>query len=145
MSARFFIPKPAATGGTVKGTGSNADKDYPAYQTPDGRLLRWSASFPLPEVGERIDYELRVIGKTWEIMMERDGELATNSHKRKADSAGLEWQIVSDGSLDGDKHAAALQYFYENLTSQLTGLPPGAKLKDVVIWETDTAMARYHP
>jgi len=37
------------------------------------------------------------------------------------------------------------KYFYENLTSRLTGLPPGAKLKDVVIWETDTAMARYHP
>ena len=37
------------------------------------------------------------------------------------------------------------KYFYDNLTSQLTGLPPGAKLKDVVIWETDTAMARYHP
>ena len=37
------------------------------------------------------------------------------------------------------------KYFYENLTGQLTGLPPGAKLKHVVIWETDTAMARYHP
>src|SRR5438445_10049055 len=37
------------------------------------------------------------------------------------------------------------KYFFDNLTSQLTGLPPGAKLKDVVIWETDTAMARYHP
>jgi 6-pyruvoyltetrahydropterin/6-carboxytetrahydropterin synthase len=37
------------------------------------------------------------------------------------------------------------KYFYDNLTSQLTALPPGAKLKDVVIWETDTAMARYNP
>jgi 6-pyruvoyltetrahydropterin/6-carboxytetrahydropterin synthase len=37
------------------------------------------------------------------------------------------------------------KYFYDHLTSQLTELPPGAKLKDVVIWETDTAMARYHP
>ena len=61
--------------------------------------------------------ELRVVGKTWEVMMERDGELAVNSDKRKADASGLEWQIVSDGSLDGDKHAAALQYFYENLTA----------------------------
>lgn len=61
--------------------------------------------------------DLRQIGKTWEIMMERDGELAVNSDKRKSDMAGLEWQIVSDGSPDGDKHAAALQYFYDNLTA----------------------------
>jgi phage gp29-like protein len=61
--------------------------------------------------------EFREIGKTWEVMMERDGELAVNSDKRKSDAAGLEWQIVSDGSIDGDKHAAALQYFYENLTA----------------------------
>ena len=61
--------------------------------------------------------EMRDIGKTWEVMMERDGELSVNSDKRKSDAAGLEWQIVSDGSPDGDKHAAALQYFYENLTA----------------------------
>lgn len=61
--------------------------------------------------------ELRTVGKTWEIMMERDGELAINSEKRKADSATLDWQIASDGSPDGDKHAAALQYFYNNLTA----------------------------
>jgi phage gp29-like protein len=61
--------------------------------------------------------DFRQIGKTWEVMMERDGELAVNSDKRKSDAAGLEWQIVSDGSPDGDRHAAALQYFYENLTA----------------------------
>jgi hypothetical protein len=61
--------------------------------------------------------DFRQIGKTWEVMMERDGELAVNSDKRKSDAAGLEWQIVSDGSLEGDRHAAALQYFYENLTA----------------------------
>ena len=61
--------------------------------------------------------ELRVIGKTWEIMYERDAELAVNSDKRKADAAGLDWQVVSDGSLAGDKHAQALQYFYDNLTA----------------------------
>ncbi len=61
--------------------------------------------------------DFRQIGKTWEVMMERDGELAVNSDKRKSDAAGLEWQVVSDGSPDGDKHAAALQYFYENLTA----------------------------
>lgn len=61
--------------------------------------------------------ELRVIGKTWEIMYERDAELAVNSDKRKSDAAGLDWQIVSDGSLVGDQHAQALQYFYDNLTA----------------------------
>jgi 6-pyruvoyltetrahydropterin/6-carboxytetrahydropterin synthase len=35
------------------------------------------------------------------------------------------------------------KYFYEEITSQLTDLPDGALLKDVVIWETDTAMAKY--
>ena len=37
------------------------------------------------------------------------------------------------------------KYFYDEINGQLTGLPAGAKLKDVVIWETDTAMARYQP
>ena len=61
--------------------------------------------------------DLRQIGKTWEVMMERDGELAVNSDKRKSEAGNLEWRIVSDGSPDGDRHAAALQYFYENLTA----------------------------
>ena len=61
--------------------------------------------------------DFRQIGKTWEVMMEKDGELAVNSDKRKSDAAGLEWQIVSDGSPDGDRHAASLQYFYENLNA----------------------------
>ena len=54
--------------------------------------------------------DLRQVGKTWEVMMERDAELGVNSDKRKSDAAGLEWQIVSDGSPDGDKHAACLLY-----------------------------------
>jgi len=61
--------------------------------------------------------DFRQIGKTWEVMMEHDGELAVNSDKRKSDAAGLEWLVVSDGSPEGDRHAAALQYFYENLTA----------------------------
>jgi 6-pyruvoyltetrahydropterin/6-carboxytetrahydropterin synthase len=35
------------------------------------------------------------------------------------------------------------KYFYEEITSQLRDLPAGAQVKDVVIWETDTAMAKY--
>ena len=37
------------------------------------------------------------------------------------------------------------KYFYEEVTSQLTGLPGGARVTDIVIWETDTARARYRP
>jgi len=59
--------------------------------------------------------ELRVVGKIWEVMMERDGELAVNADKRASDLAGLEWQVVSDGSLEGDRHAEALTYFYQHL------------------------------
>jgi phage gp29-like protein len=59
--------------------------------------------------------EMRVVGKIWEVMMERDGELAVNADKRASDLAGLEWQIVSDGSLEGDRHAGALTYFYKHL------------------------------
>jgi 6-pyruvoyltetrahydropterin/6-carboxytetrahydropterin synthase len=35
------------------------------------------------------------------------------------------------------------KYFYESVSNELNDLPPGAKIKDVVIWETDTAHARY--
>ena len=35
------------------------------------------------------------------------------------------------------------KYFYEQVAGKLTGMPAGAGVKDVVIWETDTAMARY--
>jgi len=59
--------------------------------------------------------ELRVVGKVWEVMMERDGELAVNADKRASDLAGLDWQIVSDGSPEGDRHAVALTYFYQHL------------------------------
>ena len=59
--------------------------------------------------------ELRVVGKIWEVMMERDGELALNADKRAADLAGLDWQVVSDGSVEGDRHGEALKYFYKHL------------------------------
>jgi 6-pyruvoyltetrahydropterin/6-carboxytetrahydropterin synthase len=37
------------------------------------------------------------------------------------------------------------KYFFEEISGQLKTLPPGANLKVVVIWETDTAHARYRP
>ena len=36
------------------------------------------------------------------------------------------------------------KYFYDEVSAQL-GLPPGTCLSDVVVWETDTAMAKYRP
>jgi 6-pyruvoyltetrahydropterin/6-carboxytetrahydropterin synthase len=37
------------------------------------------------------------------------------------------------------------KYFYDEVTGQLTELPGGARVTDIVIWETDTARARYRP
>jgi 6-pyruvoyltetrahydropterin/6-carboxytetrahydropterin synthase len=37
------------------------------------------------------------------------------------------------------------KYFYDEVSGQLTGLPQGAHVTDVVVWETDTAMAKYRP
>ena len=37
------------------------------------------------------------------------------------------------------------KYFYEEVTGKLKDLPPGARVTDAVIWETDTAFARYRP
>lgn len=37
------------------------------------------------------------------------------------------------------------KYFFDEVSSHLTSLPHGARVADVVVWETDTAMARYRP
>jgi len=37
------------------------------------------------------------------------------------------------------------KYFYEEISKQLKGMPPGAKVTDVVLWETDTSRAQYRP
>jgi hypothetical protein len=37
------------------------------------------------------------------------------------------------------------KYFYDEITGKLQHLPPGAKVSDVIVWETDTAMAKYRP
>jgi 6-pyruvoyltetrahydropterin/6-carboxytetrahydropterin synthase len=37
------------------------------------------------------------------------------------------------------------KYFYDEVTGQLKDLPPDAKVSDVIVWETDTAMAKYRP
>ncbi len=37
------------------------------------------------------------------------------------------------------------KYFYDEVSEQLKNLPAGARVADVVIWETDKAMAKYQP
>jgi 6-pyruvoyltetrahydropterin/6-carboxytetrahydropterin synthase len=37
------------------------------------------------------------------------------------------------------------KYFYDEVSAKLKDLPPGAKVSDVIIWETDTSMAKYRP
>jgi phage gp29-like protein len=62
--------------------------------------------------------ELRPAARTWEIMMERDGELVGPAQKRFADTARLPWEIEKDDdSAEADQHAEALRYFYTNLTT----------------------------
>jgi 6-pyruvoyltetrahydropterin/6-carboxytetrahydropterin synthase len=37
------------------------------------------------------------------------------------------------------------KYFYDEVSGKLKDLPPGAKVTDVIVWETDTSMAKYRP
>ena len=37
------------------------------------------------------------------------------------------------------------KYFYDEVSSQLKDLPPGARLANTIVWETDTASAQYWP
>jgi hypothetical protein len=62
--------------------------------------------------------DLRQAARIWEIMMERDGDLSTPAEKLFSDIARLPWEIeTTEESREADRHAAALKYFYENLTA----------------------------
>lgn len=62
--------------------------------------------------------ELRPAARTWEIMLERDGELSTPAEKFFSDIARLPWDIAKDeDSAEADAHAEALRYFYTHLTA----------------------------
>ena len=37
------------------------------------------------------------------------------------------------------------KYFYDEVARELTGLPPGARISGIIVWETDTASAQYRP
>ncbi len=63
--------------------------------------------------------ELRPASRTWEIMVERDGELAANIAKRGADVARLEWDIqCSEESPKAEAHSEALRYLYNNIRTR---------------------------
>jgi 6-pyruvoyltetrahydropterin/6-carboxytetrahydropterin synthase len=37
------------------------------------------------------------------------------------------------------------KYFYDESLRLLAQLPPGARITEVIVWETDTSLARYRP
>jgi 6-pyruvoyltetrahydropterin/6-carboxytetrahydropterin synthase len=37
------------------------------------------------------------------------------------------------------------KYFYDEISRSLPDLPPGARVCDVILWETDTSRAEYRP
>lgn len=60
---KFFIEKPEATGTRVAAPfDKNKRRTVPAYRTSDGRLLKWSAEFALPEIGQRVYINMNGIG-----------------------------------------------------------------------------------
>jgi 6-pyruvoyltetrahydropterin/6-carboxytetrahydropterin synthase len=37
------------------------------------------------------------------------------------------------------------KYFYDEMQRGLQNLPPGARITDAIVWETDTSQAKYSP
>jgi len=60
--------------------------------------------------------DLAPAARTWEMMLERDGDLAADANKRFEDLAGRSWEIMPvDRSVQALRHADALRYFYDHL------------------------------
>ena len=61
---------------------------------------------------------------------------------------GLDHQFVNDLEPFKKVNPSAenlAKYFYDETLGQLKGLPPGAKITEITVWETDTASAQYRP
>jgi 6-pyruvoyltetrahydropterin/6-carboxytetrahydropterin synthase len=61
---------------------------------------------------------------------------------------GLDHQFINDLEpfrLTNPSAENLAKYFYDQVTSQLQHLPPGARVRDVILWETDTSRAQYRP
>jgi hypothetical protein len=61
MTERFFIPEPVPTG-EMSEPRSLDEATFPLYREDDGNLLKWSAKFPLPKIGDRIFVRMNGIG-----------------------------------------------------------------------------------
>jgi len=62
--------------------------------------------------------ELKMMARTWEIMWERDGDLAVPGEKLFSDIARLPWDIErEDESPEADQDYEFLKYFYTHLTA----------------------------
>jgi 6-pyruvoyltetrahydropterin/6-carboxytetrahydropterin synthase len=62
--------------------------------------------------------------------------------------AGLDHQFMNDLEMFRTVNPSAenmAKYFYDEITRQLKSLPPGARVTDTIIWETDTTRAQYRP
>jgi 6-pyruvoyltetrahydropterin/6-carboxytetrahydropterin synthase len=60
----------------------------------------------------------------------------------------LDHQFVNDlepFKTDNPSAENLAKYFYDEVSRLLPKLPPGARITDVVLWETDTSRARYQP
>lgn len=61
---------------------------------------------------------------------------------------GLDHQFINDLDAFKTVNPSAenlAKYFYDEIIGQLKGLPPGAKITEITVWETDTASAQYRP
>jgi len=69
-------------------------------------------------------------------------------HALRAIIAGLDHQFLNDLDAFKTVNPSAenmAKYFYDRLSAQLKELPPGARLTEAIVWETDTAHAVYRP
>ena len=61
---------------------------------------------------------------------------------------GLDHQFINDLEPFRSVNPSAenlAKYFYDETARQLKELPPGAKITEITVWETDTASAQYRP
>ncbi len=63
-NARFLIPRPAESdnGIVTEDKGDGLKVAYQVYRTAEGEDLKWSARFPLPQIGDRIKITMNGIG-----------------------------------------------------------------------------------
>jgi 6-pyruvoyltetrahydropterin/6-carboxytetrahydropterin synthase len=61
---------------------------------------------------------------------------------------GLDHQFMNDLEAFRTVNPSAenlAKYFYDEVSRKLTDLPPGARITDTIVWETDTSRAQYRP